>query len=499
MSRRFLVPLVSLAALAFAIMPVGAAAAPLDASSVYTAERAVGGPVTPPDANGDSFGRTSDGGPITGAFNGRMGWQFEFVLHTRTGILEGTGTASCDPCSVAGLTGTVSFTVTESGHGPVVGCGPFLCFVEGGTWKTTAATGALVGIAGAGDWTQAVPSRFLTGSIFLATAGDQPITATGANISAVEGQAFSGTVATFNDSDPNSTSAEYAATIDWGDGSSTSAGVISRSMGGPFMVGGSHTYSEEGSYNVTVTISDTDNSSNTVAANSTANVGDAALTASPACAMTSIQSYNSPTATFADAASPHGTLTDFSATIIWGDGSSSAGSIIAPNGGPYTVSGSHHYATTGNFTITTIINDVGGRHATTTCQMLAFAFPPGGGSFVIGEQKSANGTAVTFWSAQWAKDNSLSGASAPNSFKGFAENPPTPRCGPGWSSDPGNSTPPPDGPLPAFMAVLVTNSADQSGATTSGNIVHIVVVQTNRGYASSPGHAGTGTVMAVVC
>jgi hypothetical protein len=503
MSRRFLVPLVSVVALAFAILPVGAAAAPLDASSVWTAQKGSGGPVTPPDANGDSFGGTRDGGSITGAFNGLMGWNLDFVLHTTTGVVDGAGMAVCDPCTVAGLTGNVSFTLTWSGHGSLINCGgTFLCAVitgKAGTWNITGATGALVGIAGAGAWTEAFPSRFLTGSIFLPGAGDQPITASGTNISATEGQAFNGAVASFNDPDPNSTLAEYAATIQWGDGSSTSAGVISKPTSGPFTVGGSHTYAEEGSHSVTVTVTDSDNTSNIATASSTANVTDAALTASAACAPTSTQSYNGPTATFADAASPHGTLTDFSATINWGDGSSSTGNITAPNGGPYTVSGSHHYATTGNFTITTIINDVGGSHATTNCRMLAFAFPPGGGSFLIGGQNSANGTAVTFWSARWAKDNSLTGGFAPYSFKGFAENPTTPRCGAGWSSDPGNSTPPPAGPLPAFMAVIVTSSADQSGSTISGNIVHIVVVQTNPGYSSSPGHAGTGAVIAVVC
>jgi hypothetical protein len=33
----------------------------------------------------------------------------------------------------------------------------------------------------------------------------------------------------------------------------------------------------------------------------------------------------------------------------------------------------------------------------------------------------------------------------------------------------------------------------------SGNAVEIVVVQTNAGYKNDPGHAGTGTVVAVVC
>jgi hypothetical protein len=196
----------------------------------------------------------------------------------------------------------------------------------------------------------------------------------------------------------------------------------------------------------------------------------------------------------------YGTLSDFSATINLGDGTPlTSGAVTGPNGGPYAVSGSHTYATTGNFTITTTITDVGGSTATTFCNTLGFSFAPGGGSFVIGDKNAVIGKAVTFWGAQWWKLNSLTGGKAPASFKGFAETPSTPACGTGWSTDPGNSTPPPAGPLPAFMGVIVTSSSSQNGPTISGNTVHIVIVQTNPGYAPDPGNAGTGTVVAIVC
>jgi hypothetical protein len=70
-------------------------------------------------------------------------------------------------------------------------------------------------------------------------ASEQPITATGQAVTATEGQSFSGTVATFTDPDTNATASEYSATIDWGDGN-TSTGTISGS-GGSFSVSGSHT------------------------------------------------------------------------------------------------------------------------------------------------------------------------------------------------------------------------------------------------------------------
>lgn len=126
-------------------------------------------------------------------------------------------------------------------------------------------------------------------------------------------------------------------------------------------------------------------------------------------------------------------------------------------------------------------------------------FAPGGGSFVIGNQNAALGSAVNFWGAQWAMNNPLSGGPAPRSFKGYADDPVAPSCGESWTSEPGNSTPPPDGPLPTYMAVVVTSSSHQAGPEISGDIVGIVVVKTDRGYAPNPGHRGMGTVVAVVC
>jgi len=40
---------------------------------------------------------------------------------------------------------------------------------------------------------------------------------------------------------------------------------------------------------------------------------------------------------------------------------------------------------------------------------------------------------------------------------------------------------------------------DGGGSTISGNTPHIVIVKTNPGYAPNPGHAGTGTVVLVIC
>jgi hypothetical protein len=109
---------------------------------------------------------------------------------------------------------------------------------------------------------------------FTYTAATDPLlTATGGkSFSGTAPASISGTVATFTDPDPNTIAAEYSATIDWGDGGSTSAGAISRS-GGSFTVSGRHTYTATGSFTIRVTITDIDNSANAATVTDSATIG----------------------------------------------------------------------------------------------------------------------------------------------------------------------------------------------------------------------------------
>jgi hypothetical protein len=155
------------------------------------------------------------------------------------------------------------------------------------------------------------------------------------------------------------------------------------------------------------------------------------------------------------------------------------------------------FAQTGSYAVTARYGGDGVYPSSSgTTTVLVYAFAPGGGSFVVGD-KSASGS-VTFWGAQWAKINLLSGGGAPDAFKGFALHGAA-TCSATWTTDPGNSSPPPAGPLPSYMAVIVTGRSTKSGSTISGNTVAIVIVKTNAGYDSNPGHAGTGTVVATLC
>jgi hypothetical protein len=49
------------------------------------------------------------------------------------------------------------------------------------------------------------------------------------------------------------------------------------------------------------------------------------------------------------------------------------------------------------------------------------------------------------------------------------------------------------------MGTLVASNITKSGSTISGNITKIVVVKTNPGYSTSPGHPGTGKIVATYC
>lgn len=125
--------------------------------------------------------------------------------------------------------------------------------------------------------------------------------------------------------------------------------------------------------------------------------------------------------------------------------------------------------------------------------------PPGAipatGSFVVGDLEALVGKTVNFWGAQWSKD--ISTGSAPNSFKGFTATVPR-TCGGTWTSSPGNSSKPPD-TVPEFITVIASSKVTKSGDTITGDVAKLLVVRTNAGYGPAPGHAGTGTVVAIVC
>jgi PKD repeat protein len=75
--------------------------------------------------------------------------------------------------------------------------------------------------------------------------------------------------------------------------------------------------------------------------------------------------FTATVATFTDT-DPAGTNSDNTATIAWGDGTTSAGTIVAQGNGQYNVVGQHTYAEEGKYSVTVTISDPGGSTVTAT-------------------------------------------------------------------------------------------------------------------------------------
>jgi hypothetical protein len=183
------------------------------------------------------------------------------------------------------------------------------------------------------------------------------LSSSGLNLNAGEKQVFSGVVANFTSNFAANLGADFTASINWGDGNTTS-GVVA-GTNGAFSVSGAHTYTEEGTFNVTVTIQDDGAGTATTTANSTMIVAETDLTVS-AQAISTIegQAFNGQVATFTDTGSidPAGS---FSASIDWGDGQTSQGTVASSGPGAFTVSGSHTYADEGSFTVKVTVTEQG--------------------------------------------------------------------------------------------------------------------------------------------
>ncbi|MGO9464210.1 MAG: TIGR03118 family protein [Isosphaeraceae bacterium] len=170
----------------------------------------------------------------------------------------------------------------------------------------------------------------------------------------VEGAPFTAVVARFTDADGNTDAAQYAASINWGNGRVTRGSIVADPKGG-FDVIGSYTYARTGVFRITAQIGDTDGDSVSV---STSNVvTEAAITATGTTIHpTRLQSLlNVVVATFTDA--DHSLkASDFSATINWGDGQTSPGAIVVDRAiGGFEVLGAHKYRVMGTFSVDTTI------------------------------------------------------------------------------------------------------------------------------------------------
>jgi len=193
----------------------------------------------------------------------------------------------------------------------------------------------------------------------------------GVNITAVEGQSFSGKVA------GGLVCALASATISWGDGT-TSPGTSD----GNFGIDGTHTYAEEGSYSASVSFTYQSTlfscPAGTQTATFQATVHDAALSASGVDSSGAARRPLSAVVAHLQDANPGAGVNDFSARIDWGDGSTTMGTVAAAAGGGFDVTSAHTYGAVGSYHVTAAITDGGGSAATadSTAQVAATASQP---------------------------------------------------------------------------------------------------------------------------
>ena len=173
------------------------------------------------------------------------------------------------------------------------------------------------------------------------------------NQSATEGISASLNLGTLADAGSETA---WAVNVAWGDSSTNSYAV---SLG---PVTESHTYAEEGIYSPSVTAVDQAGLS-TASATFTVTVADA-VEPGGAFTFTATEGQLSTVqqvATLTDAAGTDSHIGDLSATINWGDSTTSAATLLATSTpGVYTVEGSHTYAEYGPYSIQVSATDVGG-------------------------------------------------------------------------------------------------------------------------------------------
>jgi hypothetical protein len=285
--------------------------------------------------------------------------------------------------------------------------------------------------------------------------------------STVEGSASQVNVATFTDGTPGDTTSSFTASIDWGDGHTTAGSVSGGS--GSFTVSGSNAYADEGDDAVSVTLTrNSDHHTSTVTGTATVGEGDGlSLTADNFGANPGIAVTNIPVATFTDTFMGQ-VASDLAATINWGDGSTSVGTVSGGSGF-FTVTGSHTYSNGGNYTFNvSVADDAPGTANVNANGMAGVNF---NGQMVL--THATEGTALPN-STTVATFSDANGGDTPSSFTASISwgdgltTPGTVSGGAGTFTVSGGHTYGDEGTDTA--TVILTHTADQAASTVSGNV-----------------------------
>jgi hypothetical protein len=255
----------------------------------------------------------------------------------------GDGTTSTIT-SANGISGSAGSFVIQASH----------TYVE----EVTTATALSVQVLDEGGASAARQSARFT--VLDATLGNLSISKTFATEGSGTGVV---TVATFHDTALGSDATDFTVTVNWGDSTSSAASVVFLGTAGDFAVLGSHTYADEAA-GIGLSVQVRDVGGARLIGSVSLKVSDAplgGLTITPPAATEGIGTGPFTVATFTDA-NLLATATDFTATVTWGDGTSSAATLMATGGGAFAVLGSHTYAdeTSSPITLSVAVRDVGG-------------------------------------------------------------------------------------------------------------------------------------------
>ena len=189
-------------------------------------------------------------------------------------------------------------------------------------------------------------------------------------VPAVAGSAFTVPVAAIHTASPQTTAADFAATIQWGDGQSSS-GMLQPQAGGTIEVLGSHSYANPGSFPVAITL--TDKQGNTVTDTRTATVSDPLIVEALPVSVHLNKMFKGTVARFTDA-EPGTAAGNFTVLITWGDETTSDGIVVADgsssSGATFLVTGSHRYTVKGTFPIKITVVDNSGDQGSATTSVL---------------------------------------------------------------------------------------------------------------------------------
>lgn len=261
-------------------------------------------------------------------------------------------------------------------------------YVVAGTYSVSA---VILGDSNAGS-----PLLILS-NLTTQTVTDHALTGTALTFSAFTNEATSLEVATFTDADPNAKFDNYTATINWGNGTTTSGTVVLDPAGGKFDVYGIAPYTAAGTKSVAVTV--TDNGGSTASITSTANITANPFSVSAANPSGAAGTPISGTvATFTDT-KPGASASTLQATISWGDGTTSVGTIAAgTSAGTYVVSASHSYSLGGSYPVSVQVSDTTGAVGaeTGTATVSGAGLTVTATSVSATETQSFNGSVATF-------------------------------------------------------------------------------------------------------